>query len=620
MPSPSGPAAMPPRLDPSAAMPSQPHRRPPRRQPLRTFLALAAAAFTTLLLSTAAAARAQSLLLGPAADALVVVLPSNRSIAARAAAFGPRPPAPPPPPPVPDPDVDDAALIAILASDAPPLAGYLVPVQRLTPDNTAHGCVPVPGPARGPGPWMPGPPADPVPNGLYDADVPPELAEWAEQALGVPSLSPGMLDDPTHDDGTFPWIAVVERGTCAFIDKVRAMQRSGAAGVIVGDNEPDGVGLLTMYAGGDTSDVHVPSVFVPRAGYEALLLDAAGEAAPVAWIVAARPGADGTVPEWTVVDVILASVVAPLALLLCVYTLCRACIYVTPGGTGGSTSTARNEPATPQRVLDALPTIVYNRAKAREDDPTSCVVCLDEFEDDQTLRVLPCAHPFHVACIDTWLTERKNVCPICRFELVDTSADDGEANADDADDADDDDDVDSDSAPLLRVLRERARARAQARPRTRRNSTTAGAAAASATAAAAPAPVTPPFMIPQDGWHRPPTPIPAASGALPAVAVSAPADLARGNPGGAVPVALSPATPASLVWALAAHARTDDEDEEESEEEEEEEDGLLARTPHPGGDVWDLVPQELRGEDTLRASESSDGGETSGESVPAETE
>ncbi|KNE71477.1 hypothetical protein AMAG_20365 [Allomyces macrogynus ATCC 38327] len=82
-----------------------------------------------------------------------------------------------------------------------------------------------------------------------------------------------------------------------------------------------------MYAGGDTSDVHVPSVFVPRAGYEALLLDAAGEAAPVAWIVAARPGADGSAPEWTVVDVILASVVAPLALLLCVYTLCRACIY-----------------------------------------------------------------------------------------------------------------------------------------------------------------------------------------------------------------------------------------------------------------------------------------------------
>ncbi|KNE57651.1 hypothetical protein AMAG_04516 [Allomyces macrogynus ATCC 38327] len=543
---------MPPRLDPPAAMPSQPHRRPPRRQPFRTFLALAAAAFTTLLLSTAAAARAQSLLLGPAADALVVVLPSNRSIAARAAAFGPRPPAPPPPPPVPDPDVDDAALIAILASDAPPLAGYLVPVQRLTPDNTAHGCVPVPGPARGPGPWMPGPPADPVPNGLYDADVPPELAKWAEQALSVPSLSPGMLDDT---DETFPWIAVVERGTCAFIDKVRAMQRSGASAVIVGDNEPDGVGLLTMYAGGDTSDVHVPSVFVPRAGYEALLLDAAGEAAPVAWIVAARPGADGTVPEWTVVDVILASVVAPLALLLCVYTLCRACIYVTPGGTGGSTSTARNEPATPQRVLDALPTIAYNRAKARDDDPTSCVVCLDDFEDDQTLRVLPCSHPFHVACIDTWLTERKNVCPICR------------------------------------------------------------GSAASATAA----PVTPPFMIPQDGWHRPPTPIPAASGALPPVAVSAPADLARGNPGGAVPVALSPATPASLVWALAAHARADDDDDEESEEEE----GSLGRTLHPGdGAVWDLVPQELREEDALRTSESSDGGasETAGQSVQTETE
>lgn len=33
------------------------------------------------------------------------------------------------------------------------------------------------------------------------------------------------------------WIALVERGSCAFVDKVRNLQKAGAVGVIVGDNE-----------------------------------------------------------------------------------------------------------------------------------------------------------------------------------------------------------------------------------------------------------------------------------------------------------------------------------------------------------------------------------------------
>ncbi|CAG8797417.1 15931_t:CDS:1, partial [Racocetra fulgida] len=33
------------------------------------------------------------------------------------------------------------------------------------------------------------------------------------------------------------WIALIERGQCSFIDKVRNMQASGAIAVVVGDNE-----------------------------------------------------------------------------------------------------------------------------------------------------------------------------------------------------------------------------------------------------------------------------------------------------------------------------------------------------------------------------------------------
>ncbi|KAG5228698.1 E3 ubiquitin-protein ligase [Salix suchowensis] len=55
-------------------------------------------------------------------------------------------------------------------------------------------------------------------------------------------------------------------------------------------------------------------------------------------------------------------------------------------------------------------------------DGTDCSVCLSEFEEDESLRLLPkCSHAFHVPCIDTWLRSHSN-CPLCRANIVFFSA------------------------------------------------------------------------------------------------------------------------------------------------------------------------------------------------------
>ncbi|KAK1307465.1 hypothetical protein QJS10_CPA10g01158 [Acorus calamus] len=51
-------------------------------------------------------------------------------------------------------------------------------------------------------------------------------------------------------------------------------------------------------------------------------------------------------------------------------------------------------------------------------DGTDCSVCLSEFREDESLRLLPkCAHAFHVPCIDTWLKSHSN-CPLCRANIA----------------------------------------------------------------------------------------------------------------------------------------------------------------------------------------------------------
>jgi Ring finger domain len=74
-----------------------------------------------------------------------------------------------------------------------------------------------------------------------------------------------------------------------------------------------------------------------------------------------------------------------------------------------------------QNVIETFPLINYAAVKhmRASKSPLECAICLSEFLDDDTLRLLPgCRHVFHVDCIGAWLAERKS-CPVCRSDLTD---------------------------------------------------------------------------------------------------------------------------------------------------------------------------------------------------------
>lgn len=64
-------------------------------------------------------------------------------------------------------------------------------------------------------------------------------------------------------------------------------------------------------------------------------------------------------------------------------------------------------------LIQQLPSGSYDENKKNKE----CVICMIDFEVNDTIKYLPCMHTFHQSCIDTWLL-RSLICPSC-MEPVD---------------------------------------------------------------------------------------------------------------------------------------------------------------------------------------------------------
>lgn len=76
----------------------------------------------------------------------------------------------------------------------------------------------------------------------------------------------------------------------------------------------------------------------------------------------------------------------------------------------------RPQTATQQQVDQSGGVTVVDSQSPLLDD--SCAICLQSYLEDDECRALPCNHNYHRQCIDKWLTNGHNSCPMCRAQGV----------------------------------------------------------------------------------------------------------------------------------------------------------------------------------------------------------
>ncbi|KAL4996919.1 hypothetical protein BDV10DRAFT_100807 [Aspergillus recurvatus] len=78
-----------------------------------------------------------------------------------------------------------------------------------------------------------------------------------------------------------------------------------------------------------------------------------------------------------------------------------------------ASSSAQSFDAT-EKEVQVSASVEHEIASSHGDAHMECAICMEDFDDDDSIRALTCDHIFHATCLDPWFTKRQARCPLCK--------------------------------------------------------------------------------------------------------------------------------------------------------------------------------------------------------------
>eukprot|EP00658_Telonema_sp_P-2_P079049 TRINITY_DN755_c0_g1_i1.p1 TRINITY_DN755_c0_g1~~TRINITY_DN755_c0_g1_i1.p1 ORF type:complete len:407 (-),score=101.91 TRINITY_DN755_c0_g1_i1:487-1638(-) len=199
-----------------------------------------------------------------------------------------------------------------------------------------------------------------------------------------------------------PWIALIQRGNCSFVAKIRNAQDLGASAVLVYNHVDNSV--IRMGSASTNTGVRIPSVFVGRdTGRE---LENQSQATGSATVdLVACVGYESDMMFANRYSMLLGGFIV-LMISIILAGLLRQMVH-------RAYNARQMTPPAPADFVVSLP-----QRTGEEGEDKDCVICLDEFAAGDSIRILPCNHEYHAACVDRWLETQQRHCPLCKIDIT----------------------------------------------------------------------------------------------------------------------------------------------------------------------------------------------------------
>ncbi|XP_012260315.1 E3 ubiquitin-protein ligase RNF13-like [Athalia rosae] len=252
-------------------------------------------------------------------------------------------------------------------------------------------------------------------GGLIPLDGVKGMVVYAEP----PTACGPIISPPNNTNSDVKWIALIARYNCTFEEKIRTAQKAGYGAVIVHNVNSDDLEPMSAQ---NPSDIIIPSVFVGEdTGMELksyYLYDRQ-------YYVLINDDLPFNINTHLLLPF---AIVIGICFLVMVIFMVIKCI---------KDRRRQQRHRLPKSSLKKIPTHKYTKGDPYE----TCAICLEDYAEGEKLRVLPCAHAYHMNCIDRWLTKNRRVCPVCKRKVF--------AANEHVSDSENDSDAD-DTTPLIR--------------------------------------------------------------------------------------------------------------------------------------------------------------------------
>ncbi|XP_072307541.1 E3 ubiquitin-protein ligase RNF130 [Eucyclogobius newberryi] len=202
------------------------------------------------------------------------------------------------------------------------------------------------------------------------------------------------------------WVALMQRGNCTFREKIQRAALFKATAVLIYNNSSNETVRMGHEGTGPVVAVMIPELF----GRELLSLLERNLSVQVRVLVGSRSqnSSRSSLVFVSVSFIVLLGVSAAWLLFYCAQRL--------RGSTRGRTQRGFGDAA--KKAIRKLTTRTVRRGdKETDPDFNHCAVCIESYQLNDVVRILPCKHVFHKGCVDPWLNEHCT-CPMCKLNIL----------------------------------------------------------------------------------------------------------------------------------------------------------------------------------------------------------